>query len=627
MSHLFCLIFKFRRKKKENSMRGKQWSEEEADVITTAPIPSLKKLSFHEVDNILHDHDDLEEDEQELLPATPKHHHRSHSFSTPTFDQNSIHFVSTPSFPTPPLASEESSPNSSTTHSTPWSTDDIPPTTSHSTPSWKNYAQFRLGNLFKRNRTLSSSSNSTITPIATTTTSKIKPSQSNGSNLGTEKETRVSFVAERITTCDYFGPIPNYRSGYNQVFVFVDTIQKQIMFELDAHYKLILKFDHITGLDFQYSPCQPVCITIEVSQKPQDCPAHFKSHIYFLYLSKEQSVTYFDNLILQCDRRLYKLAVQSMPSWAVIVNRYSLPVYYSYRFRVFITMLLNIYIIISLLWGFYDLYKNIPFIGGYLRVVFSPIVNLLAPLKNNALLLLIPYAAQSFVNIWKKIYDLFFSNIPLWPMVQEVGKLFQFLYFNLFLKFVFPIFDVLRYLFKDLLFGSILTTLEILWSVVKLPFEIMKHFMTSFVGIMKTFSYLFAGIWNLCSTCISSLSWIISLLLRTVVYPVSKIRALFSQSSATLGQVQDITMKTSTLIGGTSTEQWRGYWFIVQEFIQPFQKIYFGFRRIVDSIYHYYSQKIKYRTKEQQRHLFIQLAVVVFFVAVLIYALVIVLVL
>ena len=109
---------------------------------------------------------------------------------------------------------------------------------------------------------------------------------------------------------------------------------------------IIIDWDNISGLDFQYSPCAPVIVVFDLKHPPRHCPPNMSSVVYFLYCSKQDCATYLDGVMLRSDPRLLRLSIQGLPTWSILVNRYSIPIYYSFHFRQFITTIVNIYILI-----------------------------------------------------------------------------------------------------------------------------------------------------------------------------------------------------------------------------------------------------------------------------------------
>ena len=44
--------------------------------------------------------------------------------------------------------------------------------------------------------------------------------------------------------------------------------------------------------------------------------------MFFLQCKKQDSASYFDEIMLKNDKRLLKLSIKQLPSWCTFVNRY-----------------------------------------------------------------------------------------------------------------------------------------------------------------------------------------------------------------------------------------------------------------------------------------------------------------
>jgi hypothetical protein len=70
-------------------------------------------------------------------------------------------------------------------------------------------------------------------------------------------------------------------------------------------------------------------------------------------------------------KRLLSLYEAGMPSWTIFISRWGLP--YRRRYRLFFVMLINIWPVIALCVGLYDLYKHLPFVKDFMADALSPL--------------------------------------------------------------------------------------------------------------------------------------------------------------------------------------------------------------------------------------------------------------
>ena len=70
-------------------------------------------------------------------------------------------------------------------------------------------------------------------------------------------------------------------------------------------------------------------------------------------------------------KRLLGLYEAGMPSWTIFISRWGLP--YRRRYRLFFVMLINMWPVIALCVGLYDLYKHLPFVKDFLADALSPL--------------------------------------------------------------------------------------------------------------------------------------------------------------------------------------------------------------------------------------------------------------
>lgn len=426
-----------------------------------------------------------------------------------------------------------------------------------------------------------------------------------------------SFAASRLTMGDYF------TDHYEDVKVSVCNKERTLLFECthpDTHNYHIVKihWDDITGLDFQYTPLQPVLVVIELGKKPDLCPQTFKSVVYFLFCSKTHCERYLDQIMLANDTRLFKLAVMSLPTWSVIVNRYSIPVLYNYRIRHVVTWIVNMYILISLIMGFWDLYKGLPYVGNLIKTVLGPIGRLIEPLRNTKLVLLIPLLAEFmwswlffFITLFKSFVSLFVSK----ELLSAMSTLLHYGYSG-----VAPIFTFL-YQVGFVMFTTVLETIRVFWELIKLPFEMLvtlvKMFASSISYIVHTFQWLVGTtvgsvfgtiktivVWivnEYYKACSISVNAIINIG-RALYYPIQKVQFLFAGKAVIVDQAQQAVQHTSTL-----TQMWYS---LQDGIVAPIQRVYSGFRRIIDWVIHVYHTSIKHRNAVKQRIMIVILILV-----------------
>ncbi|KAL0476963.1 hypothetical protein AKO1_006420 [Acrasis kona] len=343
----------------------------------------------------------------------------------------------------------------------------------------------------------------------------------------------------------------------------------------------------ISGLDFQYNSGyakrKGTIIVIELSSPlVTSCPTYMKNNFYFLECSKQDCEKYFDKIMLQSDDRLLKLAIQSLPSWAVFVNRYSVPIYYSHRFRIFITTLVNIYIVISLIWGFYDLYKNLPIVGGAFRRVVGPIVSALEPMLRNRIVLLIPLLFSrlyaTYENLIQPIISTLFYPVfqvlinILLPACQYVSGVCSRMY-----QASYPLLCLLKSGGQVVMeFASGVGWM--LWSLLKAPVDL----------LMMINDFLYVHI-QMFIQFLSVLLGFVVAFFKFFVYPIQKLAFLFGAVSEHKDTVK-ATVQTATTIS-----EFKGLLDqIKSNYLTPISSLWAGIRRIIDSIIHTYNTKIRH---------------------------------
>ncbi|KAG2377405.1 hypothetical protein C9374_009316 [Naegleria lovaniensis] len=463
---------------------------------------------------------------------------------------------------------------------------------------------------------------------------------------------QYEFNAVRLTTCDWF--INGWqKTSTHMIRVQIDIYKKRITFcylnmdEQTVQEKLVIAFDDITGLEFQHSPLSDDIVVIEVNQIPSDAPASMRSNFFFLYLTKEDSAKYMDGALLSSDKRLLKLAIVGLPTWATIVNRYSIPIFYNHRIRGVITTLVNIYIIISLIWGFYDLYKNLPIVGGALRAIFGPVASFLEPIIKNKIMLLIPLvfskvweAAQIFFSLFAPLLSVF---TPLWKLIVTLSNAitnvfkpladgFVILVNGLIYPFIQLYHHVLYPLFNGLylLFAGISRFLSLIGTGIYTAFKIPVQF----VGVVSAeIVDMFVDLFYALSTALSYpvtffkllfslIAGIIAFIYSAIVYPFTKLGTLFKFKK----DIEHATKVVSNVAAASSqaastTSSLKDYLMSMKENFQPLSSLWNGIRRIIDSIIHTYHTKIKHRSVWKRRILITIICLIVFAGLVIVFAL------
>jgi hypothetical protein len=460
-----------------------------------------------------------------------------------------------------------------------------------------------------------------------------------------ERCNEYKFDAERITKGDYFlkGYEHNVRVSvdvdHRRLIVSVPKEQTYSITQNESLDIIVIDWDNISGLDFQYLPGQPTIVVIELFRAPVQCPKHFSSVVYFLYCRKQDCATYLDDIMLRRDQRLLELSIKSLPTWSVIVNRYSIPIYYSYRIRKIVTTLVNIYIFVSLIWGFYDLYKHLPFVGVAVRRIFGPMVGWIEPFFRNRILLLVPLLLNRLFVVVKNIFS---TIIPLVRTVFEPlvnllsGPMTAFLE-----NVLYPLLDPIIWLGYSL-FGTIVMILTFIYQLILPIFNLLGWILMNIVELFKLLGtslftlasipiQLLVSLWNLVGAFFYELyEWacwlwnsqlqVISLIFNSILYfvkcvvyyPFNKLYALFSTLnnkidvehakeamntvSHIMNKASDTTVKTSSASHGI-----KHYLDIVKEDVKPVSYIYTGARRIIDSVIYTYHGAIKHRSTWMKR--------------------------
>ena len=463
------------------------------------------------------------------------------------------------------------------------------------------------------------------------------------------------FDAVRLTKCDWF--IKGWeKTATHTVRVWIDIYRKTISIaheditniSSENENRIVIPFDDITGLEFQHSPLSDDIVVIEVCKVPEISPPSMKSNFFFLYVSREDSAKYMDGALLSADKRLHKLAIVGLPTWATIVNRYSIPIFYNHRFRELVTTLVNIYIIISLIWGFYDLYKNLPIVGGALRALFGPVATFMEPLLRNKVMLLIPLvftkaleATNSFLALFAPLIALFkpvgrlFSVLgsafasflrPLADMIYALGNGFIYPFIQLYNYVLYPTFNLL-YLtivgiaqFISLLGNGIFTTLKVPVNLLVTLFTMLYNFTFGiFEELAIAISYPITAVKILFTVIVG----LFTLLYNTVVYPFTKLKALFTINKdiqKATEVVSNLSKASSNAVSSTSTI--KDYLMSLKENFQPLSSLWNGIRRIIDSIIHTYHTKIKYRSVWKRRILITLISLLVLAGLIIVFALV-----
>lgn len=321
----------------------------------------------------------------------------------------------------------------------------------------------------------------------------------------------------------------------------------------DVRDSLTIRWEEISGLEFQYSPCEDAIVCIELYNYKAHVNPNLSSNFYFLQLSKTNSSKYFDDILLKADDRLRKLSIKQLPSWSTAVNRYRIPIPYSYRIRMIITIIVNIYILISLIWGFYDLYKHLPFVGNFIK-------NLLNPLMDNLFkrFVLIPL----FINRFASLFSFLFNNV----YISYLWALFISCYELPFIQTIIS----LPYLIYSTIIQPILFIQKSIYNLIIYPFFILPY---------QSIKWICDGQLEAIKIAISFLYNSFKILYSTLLYPCMKVREHSGTIKTTIDHSRDL----------------KGYLTDIQITISPFQSVWNGIRRIIDFFYHIYLVKIKYQ--------------------------------
>ncbi|EFC43562.1 predicted protein [Naegleria gruberi] len=460
---------------------------------------------------------------------------------------------------------------------------------------------------------------------------------------------QYEFNAVRLTTCDWF--IKGWQKTLTHTIrVLIDIYKKRIIFSYDSiiesksEQRLTIPFDEITGIEFQHSPLSDDIIVIETKRVPEQAPSTMQSNFFFLYLSREDSAKYMDGALLSSDKRLLKLAIVGLPTWATIVNRYGIPVYYNHRVREVITTLVNIYIVISLIWGFYDLYKNLPIVGGALRALFGPVASYFEPLIKNKVMLLIPLVFSKvweasliffslfapivalFTPLWKLIVNLshFITQIfkPLADFLVLLGNGIVYPFIQLYNHLLLPLFNFLSVSCSAIakfiaLFGTGL------YAAIQVPVQLISFVCTELIDFVVELFTAISAIISYPVTLFKVLFNVIVGFFQMVAYPFTKIGSLFKykkELEKATEVVTNVAMASGQAVSTTST--FKDYLMSLKENFQPLSSLWTGIRRIIDSIIHTYHTKIKHRSVWKRRILITIISLIVLAGFIIVFALV-----
>lgn len=132
----------------------------------------------------------------------------------------------------------------------------------------------------------------------------------------------------------------------------------------------------------EHAAAELLHLTGECNEKPVHRQQHFNTMVtvytqdpHFNAVLREvllpEPGTFPFTTSVQEQKRLLSLYEAGMPSWTIFVTRYGLP--YRRWFRLFAVMLVNIWPLIALCVGLYDLYKHMPYLTGFLSDTLAPV--------------------------------------------------------------------------------------------------------------------------------------------------------------------------------------------------------------------------------------------------------------
>ena len=111
------------------------------------------------------------------------------------------------------------------------------------------------------------------------------------------------------------------------------------------------------------------------------------------------------------------------------------------------------------------------------------------------------------------------------------------------------------------------------------------------LNLKNLISWLFYGPFEAISVVFSSLIELIKLLYYAIIYPLMKLKDLISPAKDVVEAGANVASRT---------EELRKIWSELQITIAPLQRVWFGIKRISDSVYHTYLTKIKPTHKKQR---------------------------
>jgi hypothetical protein len=143
-----------------------------------------------------------------------------------------------------------------------------------------------------------------------------------------------------------------------------------------------------------------------------------------------------------------------------------------------------------------------------------------------------------------------------------------------------------------------------------IPFNFLQILFNFLINLKNLFAWLFYGPFEAISVVFTSIFELIKLTYYSLIYPFMKIKDFISPAKDVVQTGVNVASRT---------EELRKVWADLQISIAPLQRVWFGIKRITDSVYHTYLDKIK-PTPKKQRYMmtaFLVLSVLVVFIFIL----------
>lgn len=230
------------------------------------------------------------------------------------------------------------------------------------------------------------------------------------------------------------------------------------------------------GMFYRFNEVQPVqtlkhfnTMVIVYAQDP-----HFNAVLREVLMPEPGTFPFAASVAEQ--RRLLSLYETGMPSWTIFFSRYGLP--YRRWFRLVAVMLVNLWPLIALCVGLYDLYKHMPYLKEFLADTLTPLTGWMETHFTLRISMLVTYLVtvsytvlQATHSFGKSVIALTnFVIAPLMPLLQ------------LFSLLRYPLFFLWTTL--SMVLGPVLVLMRMLWLLVS----------TVLVGPFTALYYLFRSI-------------------------------------------------------------------------------------------------------------------------------------